>query len=150
MQPVRRCWHCGGSTFHRDADGELFCLVCGRQALGLMSMADAARLGGVSLRTVKRWVDAGLVSASPPMGSGSPRLTDAAGVLLMVDRRSNIKGYCEWCAWALDAPGVRRGSKVNGRRWCGNVCKSANNNRRIAARAKAAHQTAEELAGVVS
>ena len=102
---ARRCWHCGGGAFHRDIDGEYFCRVCGRQALPPMSMADAARLGGVSLRTVKRWVDAGLVAASPPMGSGSPRLTDAAGVLLLVDRRSNIKGYCEWCAGEIPAPG---------------------------------------------
>ena len=133
---ARRCWHCGGSAFHTDLDGERHCRVCGRQALPPMSMADAARLGGVSLRTVKRWVDAGLVAASPPMGSGSPRLTDAAGVLLLVDRRSNIAGFCEWCAGEIPPPGVSRGAKVS-RRWCSTRCKCTNHNREIAA-AKAA------------
>ena len=76
----RRCWNCGEGTFSTDLAGELHCLVCGRQALPPMTMAAAARLGGVSLRTVKRWVDAGLVAASPAMGSGRPRLADAAGV----------------------------------------------------------------------
>ena len=66
---ARRCWNCGGSTFHTDLDGEYFCMICGRQALPPMSMADAARLGGVSMRTLKRWVDAGYVAGDPPMGS---------------------------------------------------------------------------------
>lgn len=130
MNIGRRCWHCGGSTFHQDLDGERFCLVCGRQALPPMSMTDAARLGGVSLRTVKRWVDAGLVAASPPMGSGRPRMADAAGVLLLVDRRSNIEGHCEWCARVIPPPGVRRSHRVT-RRWCSGRCKSADQNRRL-------------------
>ena len=123
---ARRCWHCGGAAFHRDIDGEYFCRVCGRQALPPMSMADAARLGGVSLRTVKRWADAGLVAASPPAGSGSPRMVDGAAVLLLVDRRSNINGYCEWCAGELPPPGgqgvpslVRRLPRPAGRRGAG-------------------------------
>ena len=126
----RRCWNCGGSTFHRDEDGEHHCLVCGRPALPPMLMADAARLAGVSLRTVKRWVDTGLVAASPPMGSGSPRMADAAAVLLLVDRRSNIEGHCEWCARVIPPPGVRRGAKVS-RRWCSGRCKSADHNQRL-------------------
>ena len=137
---ARLCWNCGGSAFHRDSDGEHFCLVCGRQALPPMSMADAARLGGVSLRTVKRWVDAGLVAASPPMGSGRPRLADGAGVLLLVDRRSNIAGFCEWCAGVIPPPGVSRGSRVS-RRWCSTPCKTAHHNRELAA-AKAATKLA--------
>ena len=108
---ARRCWHCGGSTFHRDIDGEHHCRECARTALPDMTMADAARLGGVSLRTVKRWVDAGLVAASPAMGSGRPRLADGAGVLLLVARRSNITGHCEWCARVIPPPGVSRGSR---------------------------------------
>ena len=129
---ARRCWNCGGSTFHTDLDGELFCMICGRQALPAMSMADAARLGGVSLRTVKRWVDAGQVAGAPPTGSGRPRLVDAADVILLVDQRTNTPARCEWCASVIPAPGVRRGSKVT-RRWCENVCKSANHNRELAA-----------------
>ena len=93
-------------------------------------MADAARLGGVSVRTVKRWVDAGLVAASPAMGSGRPRLAGAAGVLLLVKRRSNTPARCEWCARVIPPPGVSRGSRVS-RRWCSNRCKSADQNRRL-------------------
>ena len=127
---ARRGWHCGGAAFHTDLDGEYFCRVCGRQALPPMSMADAARLAGVSLRTVKRWVDAGLVAASPAMGSGSPRMADAAAVLLLVDRRSNTPARCEWDGRLIPPPGVSRGAKVS-RRWCSNRCKSADQNRRL-------------------
>ena len=133
---ARRCWHCGGAAFHRDIDGEYFCRVCGRQALPPMSLADAARLGGVSLRTVKRWADAGLVAASPPTGSGRPRMVDAAAVLLLVDRRATTPARCEWDGRLIPPPGVSRGAKVS-RRWCSNRCKVANHNRELAA-AKAA------------
>ena len=61
---------------------------------------------------------------------------DAAAVLLLVDRCSNIKGYCEWCAGEIQPPGVRRSHRVS-RRWCSNRCKVANHNRELAA-AKAA------------
>ena len=124
MQPIRRCWNCGGSTFHPDIDGEHHCLVCGRQAIPPMTLTEAARLGGVSVRTVKRWADAGLVAASPAMGSGRPRMADGAAVLLLVDRRSNITGYCAWCAGELPSPGVRRGHQLR-RRFCCDACKSA-------------------------
>ena len=129
---ARRCWHCGGGTFHHDLDGERFCLICGRQALPPMSMADAARLGGVSLRTVKRWVDAGQVAGDPPTGSGRPRMVDAAAVLLLVARRSNTPARCEWDGRLIPPPGVSRGAKVS-RRWCSGRCKSANHNRELAA-----------------
>ena len=147
---ARRCWNCGGATFHEDADRERFCLVCGRQALPPMPMADAARLGGVSLRTVGRWVTAGLVAADPPTGSGNPRLVDPADVILLVDRRANTPARCEWDGNIIPPPGVRRGAVVT-RRWCSNRCKVANHNRELSiARATSARQGAEERAGVVS
>ena len=58
-------------------------------------------------------------------------MADAAAVLILVDRRSNIGGYCEWCAGEIPPPGVWRGRVVS-RRWCSTPCKVANHNRELA------------------
>ena len=110
---ARRCWHCGGAAFHRDIDGEYFCRVCGRQALPPMSMADAARLGGVSLRTVKRWADAGLVAASPPAGAGAPEWWTARPCSSWWTGAPTSMGTVS----GAPANSRRQGAKVS-RRWC--------------------------------
>ena len=125
MQPVRRCFHCGGSTFGLYWQDDVpSCLQCSRPRMPLMKLADAARLVGISPRTVRRWVDGRQIFAEPPTGRGVPRLVDAAGVIRLVDRRNTVTLRCGWCGRLIEAAGVHRGSRVS-RRWHANACKVA-------------------------
>ena len=120
----RTCWHCGGRTFALYFDAELTCMICGRPPLALMPLADAARLAGISPRTLARWVSTGAVQADPPTGSGRKRLCDPNTVFLIMARRDSIQELCQWCGRRIEAAGVRRGHKLS-RRFCGGPCKSA-------------------------
>ncbi len=122
---ARRCWFCGASAVRLNMDGALVCLLCGRTTPDPMPIAHTARLAGVSVRTVARWVASGLVMATPPMGSGRARLADAGGVLHLAALRRSQQGSCEWCGVALPPQeGIRPGVSLD-RRWCSSRCKVA-------------------------
>ena len=89
--PVRACWRCGSGRLAADWDGELRCLSCGRTPPADQTPAAVARLTGLSPRTIARWIDAGLVAASSPRGSGRPRLVDTGGVIRLVAERRTLE-----------------------------------------------------------
>ena len=147
---ARRCWYCGSGALRQDIDGDLACMLCARPAVQPMTLADAARLVGVSVRTVRRWVDSRQVLAEPSHGRGLPRLVDTADVLLVVRRRNTMTPTCEWCGALIEAPGISRGRVVT-RRWCSGRRKGADANQRRrhpTPRASEAHQGGAERAAM--
>ena len=98
---MRACRRCGSGRLAADWDGELRCLSCGRTPPADQTPAAVARLTGLSPRTIARWIDAGLVVASPPRGSGRPRLVDTRGVIRLVAERRTLERRCEWCGSAI-------------------------------------------------
>ena len=88
---MRACWRCGSGRLAADWDGELRCLSWGRTPPADQTPAAVARLTGLSPRTIARWIDAGLVAASSPRGSGRPRLVDTGGVIRLVAERRTLE-----------------------------------------------------------
>ena len=139
---MRACRRCGSGRLAADWDGELRCLSCGRTPPADQTPAAVARLTGLSPRTISRWIDAGLLAASPPRGSGRPRLVDTGAVIRLVAERHTLERRCEWCGSAIPQAGVQRASRVT-RRWCSGRCKGAHANemrRQGAARGASVHQ----------
>ena len=87
---MRACWRCGSGRLAADWDGELRCLSCGRTPPVDQNPDAVARLTGLSPRTIARWIDAGLVAASSPRGSGRPRLVDTGGVIRLLAERHTL------------------------------------------------------------
>ena len=124
---MRACWRCGCGRLAAGWDGELRCRSCGRTPSADQTPAAGAGLTGLSPRTIARWIDAGLVAASSPRGSGRPRLVDTGAVIRLVAERRTLERRCEWCGSAIPPAGVQRASRAT-RRWCGGRGKGAHAN----------------------
>ena len=76
-----KCVRCGYRAVVSNYD-ERRCLMCGWEPSppDLVCVAHAAVRCGVSVRTLRRWMDAGLVRGERGTGSGRVRLVDVASV----------------------------------------------------------------------
>ena len=127
----RTCDRCGSRAL-ASIHGELKCLMCGLEpkvelvpsADGRLPVTLAARRCEVAVRTVRRWIDAGVVDGDSPTGSGRVRLVDVVSLAAYAHDRRTAHRTCEKCGGDIAPSGVRRGSRVN-RRWCDGECKSA-------------------------
>ena len=120
------CGRCGSRAIaHVNGVGRQ-CLMCGHvdaaveglpvMAFVLVTVTDAARRCGVSVRTVRRWIDAGVVVGGSSRVQGRPRLVNVASVEAHITTRARAR-TCEWCGGEIPPAGVQRSSKVS-RRWC--------------------------------
>ena len=131
--PSMTCTRCGSRSLATQHD-ELLCLSCGKVAAAvkvvpvpvftLVTVTDAARRCGVSVRTIRRWVDGGAVVGGSSRVQGRPRLVNVASVEAYITTRTRAR-TCEWCGGEIPPAGVQRSSKVS-RRWCDNPnCKKS-------------------------
>ena len=61
----------------------------------LASVAVAARRCDVAVRTIRRWIDAGMVRGTMPTGSGRVRLVDVVSVANYIAARWTAPRTCE-------------------------------------------------------
>ena len=117
-----------GSRAVATTYGERRCLMFGWEpptvAVEFVPVTVAARRCAVSVRTIRRWIDAGAVNGVMPTGSGRVRQVDVVSVADYIMAGWNRPRTCERCGEEITPPGVQRASRVN-RRWCATECKSA-------------------------
>ena len=87
-------------------------------------MAVAARRCDVAVRTIRNWIDAGMVRGAMPTGSGRVRLVDVVSVVNYIAAHLTTPRTCEQCGKDIAPPGVRRAARVQQRR-CSPRCKRA-------------------------
>ena len=92
--------HCGSRSV-ATTYGERRCLMCGWEpptvTVEFVPVTVAARRCAVSVRTIRRWIDAGAVNGVIPTGSSRARQVDVVSVVDYIVARWNRPRTCEKC-----------------------------------------------------
>lgn len=93
-----KCLRCGSRAV-ATTYGERRCLMFGWEpppvAVEFVPVTVAARRCAVSVRTIRRWIDAGAVNGVMPTGSGRVRQVDVVSVAAYIVARWNRPRTCE-------------------------------------------------------
>ena len=110
-----------GSRAVASLHGEIKCFLCDWQPpsdfVELVPVTDAARRLDVAVRTVRRWIDAGMVQGDPPTGSGHVRMVEIVSLAGYIEERRAALRTCEWCGLDIPPAGIKQSSRIT-RRWC--------------------------------
>ena len=119
-----KCQRCGFRAVASSHGGRR-CLMCGYEeaTTELVPLVVASRRCDVAVRTVRRWIDAGMVPGNPPTGSGRVRMVDVVSLAAYTGERRTALRTCEKRGADIGPTGVRRASRIH-RRWCGGSCKN--------------------------
>ena len=94
--------------------------MCGWQPEALtphVPVSAAARRFGVDPRTIRRWIDDGVVVGDIPTGSGHVRMVEIVSLAGYIEERRAALRTCEWCGLDIPPAGIKQSSRIT-RRWC--------------------------------